>query len=388
MAEYNTLKLKERKARELEREQQLLKALSCRKKALEADKREKQRKKKALGELMSLLDLRSIEGATLRPVNTYVPKSHNLDRQVTGLLNHLYVRYPVPGFLYAACRKGTGDPFELMHEIYRHWFVALAQGGSFNKLVKSFMTSREAFTFLAAPAGNHIHENVWWAKMKVAGIPEKVIHKLNERIFSHYFFDDPNGRLAETILFYARYQAQMDRATFGEVTDFIAWKLRNERRFSLKGRTLSSVIRLTNEWHVLMQKAKLGTTVEWKGLGLPDWEHETKDRVWIVTELRDNKSLMNEGRKQRHCVYSYVSWCTAGHSAIFSLRCYPKIVDGYTEEGAVIWNKTLENSRVTVEVNRQREIVQVRGPLNRPPGDDEKKVLRFWTGEKGLVLRG
>src|SRR5205085_4510450 len=118
---------------------------------------------------------------------------------------------------------------------YREWFVTLAQGGSFSKLVKGFMTSKEAFLFLSAPAENRIHENVWWAKMRAAGIPCHVIQKLNERIFGQYFFDDPNGRLAEVIQFYARFHAGMDRVTFGEIADFLAWKLRNDRAFSLKG---------------------------------------------------------------------------------------------------------------------------------------------------------
>src|SRR5439155_10635260 len=142
------------------------------------------------------------------------------------------------------------------------------------KLVKSYMTSKEAFLFLSTPTANPIHENVWWAKMKAAGLPVNVIEKLIERIFSHYFFDDPHGRLAEIIPFYARFHQDMNKVTFGEVTDFLAWKLRHDPAFRLKGRTISSVIRLTNEWHVLMQKARLGHSVEWKGLSLPDWECE------------------------------------------------------------------------------------------------------------------
>ena len=39
----------------------------------------------------------------LRPLETYVPRSHNFEKQVIGLINHLYVRYPVPSFLYPVC---------------------------------------------------------------------------------------------------------------------------------------------------------------------------------------------------------------------------------------------------------------------------------------------
>src|SRR5205814_7389556 len=136
--------------------------------------------------------------------------------------------------------------------------------------------------------------------------------------------------------------------TFGEIADFLAWKLRNDRAFSLKGRTLTSVIKLTNEWHVLMQKAKLGHKVEWKGMGIPDWEHEAKDRIWTVSELLNNRELLNEGRKQKHCVYSYVQACAFGRTAIFSLRAYRNIVGGYHDDGSVICDRAFQTTRRTV----------------------------------------
>src|SRR5207249_538615 len=104
------------------------------------------------------------------------------------------------------------------------------------------MTGKEAFTFLNAPANGRIYENVWRAKMMVAGLPVAVIEKLIGRIFCEYLFDDPDGRLAEVIQFYARYHRDMNRVTFGEITDFLAWKSRNDAAFRLKGRTVSSVV--------------------------------------------------------------------------------------------------------------------------------------------------
>lgn len=390
MSRLASLTLKERKRQEALREQEIQHALTHRSKALEKSKQDKKQKKKSVGELLCLIHYCGIEGRALQSASTYVPKSYNLDKQVIGLINHMFVRYPVPPFLYEAFQKESKEnkvPFKEKQEMYRQWFVTLAQGGSFTKLVKGYLTSREAFLFLSAPAANHIHENVWWAKMRVAGLPVGIIEKLIERIFAPYFFDDPQGRLAEVIQFYARFHTEMNRVTFGEVTDFLAWKLRQDRTFSLKGRTISSVIKLTNEWHLLIQKAKLGHNIEWKGMELPDWEFEARDRIWSVVELRNNRELMNEGRKQKHCVYSYVHWCVAGRSAIFSLRGYHKQVAGYTEEGQILWDKSLEQTRVTIEVNSHRFVVQVRGPLNRQPTEEEARVLRHWAGEKGMIQR-
>jgi hypothetical protein len=388
MSRVAALPLRERKKQEELLERTIEFQLTSRSKKLKADKREKRQKKKSVGELLCMLNYCGIHAKVLRPAYDYVPKSYNLDKQLVGLISHMFVQYPVPAFLLQSCLKDHDDPFKDRQEGYRQWFVTLAQGGSFSKLVKGTLTSKEACTFLSAPATNHIHENVWWAKMKVAGLPLPQIDKLIERIFSHFYFNDPEGRMAEVIQFYARFHSEMSKTTFAEITDFIAWKLQNDRSFRLKGRTITSMVKLTNQWHVQIQKAKLGIHVEWQGLQIPDWEFVAKNLIWTVMELRNNRELINEGRKQKHCVYSYVQWCKLGRSAIFSLRGTRKIVLGYTEEGKVIWDKSLEQTRITLEVNNQHAIVQIRGVLNRPATDEERGILRLWAGEKGIRIMG
>jgi hypothetical protein len=380
--------LKERKEQEERRESQIRDVFVRTGKRLEAAKREKQKRKKTVSELLAMLDINDIAAHALRPANTYQHRSYNLDRQLEGLLNHLFVKYAVPRFLYQVCLRAADDRFRFMHDTYRRWFLVLAQGGSFSKLVRGIMTSREAFLFLQAPAENRVHENIWWARMKAAGLPNTLIGKLIDKIFTFHFVDDPDGRLAETIHFYARCHQEMDRVTFEEIGDFLAWKLTNDRQFRLQGRTVASVIRLSNEWHLMMQKAKLGCDVEWKGMGHAPWLTETRAEVWEVVELRDNRDLMNEGRKQKHCVYSYVHWCVHGSSAIFSLRSYRKAIASVEEDGAIVWDKSTETRRVTIEVHPERgTVAQVRGPLNRMPTDEEKAILRQWAGDKGLIVK-
>ena len=386
--------LKERKKREQETEAKIVQALTCRKKALADAKRENRRKKKSVNDLLPMLALKGIRYHALRPADTYVPKSHNLDKQLTGLLNHLFVKYPVPSFLYQAClaenaqghKRAVSDEVARVELLYRQWFITLAQGGSFPKAVKGLMTSREACAFLRAPYSRKVHENVWWARMTVAGLPEALIGRLIDRVFTSHPVEDADGRMAEAIQFYARQHQALTRNSFDEVTDFLAWKLRNDRTFRLKGRTASSVVKLSNEWHLQMQRAKLGHHIQWRGLGIADWAFEDKSEFWEVVELRDNKELVNEGRKQKHCVYSYVQRCVQGQSFIFSLRAYRKVAADYDAEGKPIWDKTYELRRVTIEVGASRSLVQVRGPLNRAPTFEEKAVLRRWMGETGITI--
>lgn len=386
--------LAKRKKCEQEQETKLLAALACRKRQHAVWKEEKRHKRKSVDDLLPLLAIGDIRGHTLRDAQDYVSRSYNLDRQIIGLLNHLFVQYPVPAFLYEVCltenqpKKGRTpkDKFASMNDVYRQWFVTLAQGGSFPKAVRGIMTSKEASVFLKAPAYRTVHENVWWARMTVASIPDALIGPLIDRIFTNHFFDDRDGRLAEAIQFYARYHASLSRDALEEVTDFVAWKLQNDRAFRMKGRTAASVLKLSNEWHLLMQRAKLGRHIQWEGLRLKDWEFEAKSEVWQVIQLRNNKDLMNEGRKQKHCVYSYVQRCINGHSFIFSMRACRKSASGYDTEGKPIWDRTFETRRVTIEVNAFRSLVQVRGPLNRAPIPEELDVLRRWTGETGLHM--
>ncbi len=307
-----------------------------------------------------------------------MPRSCNLDKQLYGLIDHLFVEYPVPLFLYAVCFDPRAE------SQHKQWFITLAQGGSFPKAVKGVMTSREACVFLSAPADRTIHENVWWARLKVAGVPEARIGALIDRVFVRHAAEDTDGRLAEAIQFYAREGHTLTRSSFDEVTDFVAYKLRNERQFRLKGRTAASMVKLTDEWHLLMQRAKLGKHIQWAGLRVADWTYEDKAEVWDVFELKDNKELVNEGRKQKHCVYSYVPRCMEGRSFIFSLRACRKLAADYTEDGKPIWSREFETRRVTIEVSPSRCIVQVRGPLNRPPSGEEQQILRRWMGERGI----
>lgn len=371
-------KLQEKKKQAEQNEARILHALTCRKKALADAKRLKKHKKKTVIELVALLSLKGLWTYARQSACTYVPRSHNLDKQLTGLINHLFVQYPVPLFLYQVFFDPRAD---LMH---KKWFMTLAQGRSFPKAVKGVMTSMEACAFLSAPSSRRIHENVWWAKLKVAGIPDATSGALIDRVFTSYAAQDKDGRLAETIQFYARHGHALSRASFDEVTDFVAYKLRNDPQFRLKGRTASSMVKLTSEWHLLMQRAKLGTHIQWAGLRVADWSYEDKAEVWEVIELRDNKELVNEGRKQKHCVYSYVQSCVAGRSFIFSLRACRKLAADYTEDGKPIWSREFETRRVTIELNSSRGIVQVRGPLNRPPSGEEQQVLRRWMGERGV----
>jgi len=72
-----------------------------------------------------------------------------------------------------------------------------------------------------------------------------------------------------------------------------------------------------------------------------------------------------------HCVASYADRCAVGQCSIWSLK-------------ALVGDLVME--RRTVEVNRDRVIVQVRGKCNAPAGGEALDVVRRWAKKENLTL--
>ena len=323
-------------------------------------------KKKSSSELYDILGAYSFKEKEINSLESYAAKSYNLDRQKEFLIRHLYVKYPVPKFFFNLFTSQRPDHFGF------NWFFCLAQGGSFQKLVKDLMTKKEVISFLEAPEDYTVEQAFWFAKMHHRGLPGGLIKKL---IFDKDLFFGVNvlnvghhERFNEAINFYGKYYKDMDERTFGEVTDFIKHKFA-DAAFSLKGRTLNSVKTLSNEWHVLVQKAQFGQKVSWAGIQNKIWVHEEEKQniIWEIRELKSNHDLINEGRKLRHCIGGYVTSCLNGGCNIFSLRKY------YFNT----LNEIIKN-RVTIE-KRGKELVQVRGLMNRLPDKEEIRIIRKWA---------
>jgi hypothetical protein len=380
----------QRKEAQLQREQRIIAVLQNSRERQEEAKQLRKHKRKTADVLLGYLSITNtqLSARCLRDASTYTPRSYNMDKQLVGLIDHLYVKFPVPEFAYQVFRNNKNDQFNCLRDIYQRWFVALSQGESFSKLVKGVMTSKEASQFLKAPADGLIHENVWFAKLVVAGLPDAISQKLVSKLFTNFCFDDPDHRIAEVVSFYANHWTTMGKREMEEITDFLAWKLADDAAFRLKGRTTASVTKLSNEWHIQIQKARYGRYLKWKGLGILPWQHVIKSSVFEAHELLDNRELLNEGRKQAHCVYSYVSWCETGRLTIFSLREYTKKYSGsFTEFGEPVYDRSEELSRITIEVNQaSRSIVQIRGRQNRRADDRQMKIIELWAAVTGLTI--
>jgi hypothetical protein len=72
-----------------------------------------------------------------------------------------------------------------------------------------------------------------------------------------------------------------------------------------------------------------------------------------------------------HCVASYAAKCIAGNASIWSLR---RRAAGNTER------------LLTIELDRQHRVIQIRGFANRTARTDERKLLERWAKARGIDL--
>lgn len=326
----------------------------------------------------------------IRAPGTYQTRHYNLGRQILGLASHAFISYRVPRFLYRAVltRAGMQVAFtlaspdeEMLRECgkrrFVRWFMVAAQGGSLAKEMSGVLTRKEAHYFMQAPTRNSIYRNLFWAKCSAAGIHGEKCQEFTERFASKEQQKQMGQRASDLIRFLAVECQHLRGNDLQEVMDFIRAMIRDPE-FSFKGRTLSSMIKLSDDWHRSIYSTTVTKSRSWPQTFAP-WIHEKKDHCVKVIELTTSNALADEGRKQRHCVYSYEENCLRGWSKILSMR-WVVPADDLAQDAEVL-------RRLTIEVNhQQKEVVQVRGRFNRDADEHEMKMVRLWAGQHGYRI--
>jgi hypothetical protein len=146
--------------------------------------------------------------------------------------------------------------------------------------------------------------------------------------------------------------------------------------YSLKGRTLASVLELCRLWHATTLAGNKRVPYKAWSPNFTLWEISYEEGTIRGVELTNTRALAEEGRAQRHCVYTYADWCLQEHTAIVSLR--------WLESRPVGGVRIVK--RITVEVDAPtKKIWQVKGMSNRAPNKEEMAVVRLWMKSQGLT---
>jgi hypothetical protein len=152
----------------------------------------------------------------------------------------------------------------------------------------------------------------------------------------------------------------------------------------MKGRTVTALLRLVDEWHGQLAREARKRPLQWESSGINGfrWLDPEDDVCWIIQELLTDQEVREEGKAMRHCVASYARSCAKGHTSIWSLQ---------VEEGR---GGTRRRAMTIAVQNARKQITQARGRCNRLPGakgasdrlNHAPAILELWARQEGLLL--
>jgi hypothetical protein len=294
---------------------------------------------------------------------------------------------------------GTGVPgasWYAMDDVYaekkREWFVAHARGASFRSLAPPIeMTRTMENIFLSSHDHLAIEHAMRRAELLALGASDELVRAV---LATRAATDLGNGAFWRTVwMFLIGNVCGIDLARVGPMIDFVQ-AIRHERvavetpegivmrdppqpSFSMKGRTVQSVLRLMADWHRSLGLANGDLT--WAPSPLqpllieePSQDPSAPPIQWQLMELTNGAQLRAEGTALHHCVASYADRCRRGACRIWSLR---------------IRRGERVRHVLTVEVDvKRRAVIQARGWGNRAPSGKALRLLQDRTVRERLRL--
>lgn len=314
-------------------------------------------------------------------------KSKSQEKRFLDLVRFCFARYHVPAHLEQVWIGGAeGDDF--VDDItlrdgadarrtgapdLLRWYLIAAQGGSLYKQeAYPYLSRQECHHFLTAPAGiASLRQAMWYAVARAQSDDRDAALKVARSKIAGYSI--ASSWWKEVARFFARNPATLQE--IGDLVDFLFVAKREDAAFTLKGRTLATLRRRTEDWHRTLRRNNAIGGGAWPGSPLPDVDYTTGNdhhrAIWRFRQIKTGNELFREGERMHHCVASYKFACMQGMISIWSLASeYP------------IGRK---NRGVTMEVTKDGRIVQCRGFANRLPYGNEVTMAKRWANEHGLT---
>lgn len=289
-----------------------------------------------------------------------------------SLVDHLFVKYPVPKCLYNVWRR-TEDSWSTLDRIRSQlWFITIAQGGSLKRVPSATCWQ---------PTGRfqqclfEVHNS---APFEQACFIAEVLrldgHFQDARRLSvnnHFDLKERNCEniaflpfWQETVQWVAAHRTAMNDAECQLILqwahhEFIESQRAQRPRFRWAKRRFATVLERAMEYDNAIRRPRpfhAGSEPKWEPHG---WNCEMSVG-WSFRELVGGEELWQEGMSMQHCVGGYAASCVEGRSAIVSLQRH-----GFRS--------------VTIEVcPRTGELRQARGKCNRLATPEEMEVINSW----------
>jgi hypothetical protein len=290
----------------------------------------------------------------------------------------------VPSFLDSAWFSGRTEEGRRR----RRWFLHIGRGENIRHAdLPVQLTKKAAHHFLDAPADLSIEAAIRWGQIRaLGGNAELARAPAGTRLE----FDFAHDHFWQSVFRWFIAHPQLDPDEFGPVTDYIRHRKFEpagvlpdaapgdppQPRFSMKGRSPTTLMAEVDAWHARLGKERTHTTV-WPASGIRAFrliDGSTDDgglRLWTIDELTSAAALAREGRVMHHCVGSYAPLCAAGRNCVWTMEV--------VENG--VGRKVL-----TINVDRYaRVILEARAACNARPDAKSREILRRWAAEAGLA---
>jgi len=305
------------------------------------------------------------------------PKTKSPRGILISLIKHCHITYPVPGFLYNAFIDENYYNRDAALFTLRH----LTRGGRPKDLlgtsIDSLLTKRMLHFFLSSNQPTFVRA-IREAQFKAQGG--------DPRIFQAFVAARPQiygkpreARYSEIISWLSKI-GLLSASLITPMLDFFDDRYYNNPNYSLKGRTVNSVMDAVKEWHKELYVKNISGPEEYEALvGVDSFLYEKKKKksskefyqeinIWTITPILNLKELRKEGKSLKHCVVGYNK----------------RMVNG----SCFIWSLKKDSVRqITIEVNGRKEIVQARGRYNRTPTEAEKSIIKRWAKENQIKIR-
>jgi hypothetical protein len=323
----------------------------------------------------------------LREPERWRPESRSSRRQFGSLARHLLARYAVPPFMDAAWFRAPG-PEALQQQ---GWFRHVGVGRNLRTAdIPVRLTKMMAHRALEAPDDFPIEHALRWGQVLGMEGTEALARAVLGTRLGETFEDEP---FWETVIRFFVNNPMLDPECVGPIVDYLhhirrvpqerpeGAPLPPEPEFSMKGRTVDSILRRVEAWHAELSRTTRHLSQEWGPSGFQE-EALPELECWRVIELRTAHQLYAEGRQMNHCVGSYARSCAKGTISVWSVQHH----NGQSRDGKRVLTVAVQNAG--------RRISQVRGKNNASPlvrGKDPilqeaYRALRLWAEREGLRL--
>jgi len=299
----------------------------------------------------------------LKDIFTWKPVSKKASEQLIEIAAYLFCIYDVPKFLYKSLYESNF--------LFIEWFIHLGAGGKVKAMkdIPVAFTQKMGHYFIQAPEKFNVAEALRWAQVKGFGGNENLAERIAFSWIGTKPFADEDFWQSFLQLLVRDVMFNLNKLT--ELIDYVREMKRENAVYSLKGRTLQSLIRKSDNWHNKFAHVK-GNWF-WKTCGIEGLKIIRKEDVVKLEEITEAKKLVEEGTAMKHCVASYTHYCAQGKSAIYSLRKY---------SGGV-----LKDILATIEINIfLKRIVQAKAKKNQPISNEAKNIMAQWATKNALSI--